>query len=129
MAAQTLLVIGTQQPRRSAMMLMARSVAGTARRHARLRLQRAQVVAAKVYELDSVFYQAMQIGTLETVGLDWRLIDQFVERIQQVTPEQVRSVARKYLTEEDLTVAVLDPLPMETGQVGHTASNGGGHEH
>ncbi len=77
---------------------------------------RAQVVAAKVYELDSVFYQAMQIGTLETVGLDWRLLDEYVTRIQQVTPEQVRSVAREYLTDEDLTVAVLDPLPLEPGK-------------
>ena len=29
-----------------------------------------QIVASKVYEKDSVFYQAMQMGTLETVGLD-----------------------------------------------------------
>jgi zinc protease len=72
----------------------------------------AQVVAAKVYELDSVFYQAMQIGTLETVGLDWRLVDAYPEKIQQVTPQQVRSVARKYLTDDGLTVAVLDPLPL-----------------
>ena len=33
---------------------------------------KAQVVARKVYEKDSVFYQAMQIGTLATVGLDWK---------------------------------------------------------
>jgi len=72
----------------------------------------AQVVASKVYELDSVFYQAMQIGSLETVGLDWRLLDEYVNRIKAVTPEQVRQVARKYLTEDNMTVAVLDPLPL-----------------
>ena len=72
----------------------------------------AQVVASKVYELDSVFYQAMQIGSLETVGLDWRLLDEYVDRIKAVTPEQVRLVARKYLTADNMTVAVLDPLPL-----------------
>ncbi|MCP3868931.1 MAG: insulinase family protein [Gammaproteobacteria bacterium] len=74
---------------------------------------RAQVVAGKVYELDSVFYQAMQIGTLETIGLDWRLIDEYAERIKKVTPQQISQVAQKYLTEDNLTVAVLDPLPLD----------------
>ncbi|HEC16239.1 MAG TPA: insulinase family protein [Sedimenticola sp.] len=77
---------------------------------------RAQVIAAKVYERDSVFYQAMQIGTLETVGLDWRLADEYVERLKAVTAEQVRAVARKYLVDDHLTVAVLEPLPMESKQ-------------
>lgn len=75
---------------------------------------RAQVVAAKVYELDSVFYQAMQIGLLETVGLDWQLTDQYVGRIKQVTAEQVRSVARKYLNDNGLTIAELEPLPLDS---------------
>jgi zinc protease len=88
----------------------------------------AQVVASKVYELDSVFYQAMQIGALETVGLDWGLIDQYAERMRAVTAEQVRAVARKYLKDESMTVAVLEPLPMDNKpQV--PAVSGGGHVH
>ncbi|MCB1858228.1 MAG: insulinase family protein [Gammaproteobacteria bacterium] len=78
---------------------------------------KAQVVASKVYELDSVFYQAMQIGLLETIGLDWRLADRYVERIRQVTPEQVRAVARKYINDENLTLAELEPLPLEDRKV------------
>ena len=77
---------------------------------------KAQVVASAVYELDSVFYQAMQIGTLETVGLDWRLIDQYVEKIRSVTPEQVQQVARKYLVDDALTIAVLEPQPLTKDQ-------------
>lgn len=76
----------------------------------------AQLVASKVYELDSVFYQAMQIGTLETIGLDWSLIDRYVEQMRAVTAEQVQAVARKYLKDESLTVAVLEPLPMDNKQ-------------
>ena len=83
---------------------------------------KAQVTAAKVYELDSIFYQAMQIGMLETVGLDWREADRYVERINSITPEQVRQVAREYLTDERLTVAVLEPLPLNLKPV---ANEGG----
>ena len=69
-----------------------------------------------VYEQDSTFYQAMKIGQLEAAGLDWRLADEYVDRINAVTAEQVQAVARKYLLEKHLTVAVLEPLPMENGQ-------------
>ena len=77
---------------------------------------KAQVIAGDVYQLDSVFYQAMKIGQFETMGLDWRLSDQYAERIQQVTAEQVREVARKYLIDDTLTVAVLDPQPLDNKQ-------------
>jgi zinc protease len=79
---------------------------------------KAQVVASKVYEKDSVFYQAMQIGTLATVGLDWQLMDQFVERLRAVTPEQVQAVAKKYLIDDHLTVAVLDPQSTSVAATG-----------
>ena len=74
---------------------------------------KAQVVAGKVYERDSVFYQAMQLGTLETVGLGWQRMDEYADRVRAVTAEQVRQVAQKYLQENRLTVAVLDPLPLD----------------
>ena len=88
---------------------------------------RAQVIAGKVFEKDSVFGQAMQIGMLETIGLGWRLADEYVERLQQVTPEQVQAVARKYLTDDNLTVAVLDPQPLD-GKTERHASAGGHHD-
>ncbi|MDH5513714.1 MAG: insulinase family protein [Gammaproteobacteria bacterium] len=90
---------------------------------------KSQVVASDVYEQDSIFYQGMKIGQLETVGLDWRLADQYVERINAVTAEQLQAVARKYLVEKNLTVAVLDPLPMDQGSKQQAAVNGGGHGH
>lgn len=74
---------------------------------------KAQVVAGKVYERDSVFYQAMQVGILETVGLGWEQLDEYVDRVNAVTPEQLQAVARKYLVDDTLTVAVLEPLPIE----------------
>lgn len=73
---------------------------------------KAQVLANDVYQKDSNFYQAMQIGLLETVGLGWQKGDEYVSRINQVTAEQVREVARKYLIEDHLNVAYLDPQPI-----------------
>lgn len=76
---------------------------------------KAQVVASDVFGRDSVQYQAIRIGRLESIGLDWRLMDGYVERIRAVTAEQVRAVARKYLTGDNLTVAVLEPQPTAEG--------------
>ena len=73
----------------------------------------AQVVAADVYQQDSMFYQGMRLGTLETVGLGWNRLDDYVQRVQAVTPEQIRAVARKYLIDDHLTVATLEPLPLD----------------
>ena len=73
---------------------------------------KAQVVANKTYERDSVFYQAMQIGMLETIGLDWRLSEEYVKNIDAVTAQQVRAVARKYFIDKTLTVAELIPQPI-----------------
>jgi len=73
---------------------------------------KAQVLAKAVYERDSNFYQAMQLGMLETVGLSWKVVDEYVDKVNQVTAEQVRDVARKYLIEDKLSVAYLEPLPI-----------------
>ena len=72
---------------------------------------KARVIARKVFEQDSMFYQAMQIGFLESVGLDWRLKDQYLEAVKAVTAEEVRRVATRYLVDDGLTVAVLEPRP------------------
>jgi len=73
---------------------------------------KAQVLASAVYERDSNFYQAMQLGMLETVGLGWQKVDEYVGKVNQVTAEQVHEVARKYLIEDHLNIAYLDPQPI-----------------
>jgi len=80
---------------------------------------KAQVLAGAVYERDSGFYQAMQLGMLETVGLGWQKADEYVSKINQVTAEQVRQVARTYLREDHLSVAYLEPQPID----GQTQNN------
>ncbi len=74
---------------------------------------RSQVVASRVFQRDSMFAQAMEIGTLESTGFSHRDAEVMLRRLQEVTPEQVQAVARKYLVDDALTVGVLDPLPLE----------------
>jgi len=39
------------------------------------------------------------------------MLDRSVERVRAVTAAQVQAVAKKYLTDSNLTVTVLDPQP------------------
>ncbi|MEW6133895.1 MAG: pitrilysin family protein [Pseudomonadota bacterium] len=72
---------------------------------------KAQAIAGDVYQRDSVFYQAMQLGELATLGLPLDLLEKRVEKLKAVTAEQVKAAA-KLLTDDRLTVAVLEPQPM-----------------
>jgi zinc protease len=82
-----------------------------------LRRAKVQLLAQLVYRRDSFFAQAMELGELESSGLSYRDADVIPERIKAVTLEQVQSVAAKYLNDDTLTVAILDPQP-----VGRSAS-------
>ena len=74
---------------------------------------KAQVIASKVFDQDSSFNMGMQIGMLDSMGYDWRLLDDYVEEIRAITPEDVQRVARKYFLPQQLTTAVLWPEKAE----------------
>jgi len=74
---------------------------------------KAQVIAAQVYQRDSMFYQAMLIGEVETAGLPLNTLETRLEKLKAVTAGQVQEAARKYLVDDHLTVAVLDPQPLD----------------
>lgn len=75
---------------------------------------KAQVIASEVYKRDSMFYQGMQVGQLETMGYSWKILNDYQARLKAITPQQVQEVARKYLLKDTLTVATLDPQPIES---------------
>ncbi|MBI4191312.1 MAG: insulinase family protein [Betaproteobacteria bacterium] len=77
-----------------------------------LKRVKAQVVAAQVFQRDSMFFQARQIGSLETAGYSYKTIDLMLRKLQEVTAAQVQEVAKKYLVDDGLTIAVLDPQPL-----------------
>lgn len=78
-----------------------------------LKRVKTQTIAAQVYKRDSLMAQAMEIGHAEASGVHWRDIDKLLEKIRSVTAEEVRAVAQKYFGDDTLTVAVLDPQPLD----------------
>ena len=38
----------------------------------------------------------MLIGTLDSVGIDWRINDSYVDKIKAINGDQVAQVAKKY---------------------------------
>jgi len=71
------------------------------------------VQASQVYKRDSVFGQAMEIGTMEMAGMSWKKIDEWITRLESVTSEEVQQVAKKYFQDDQLTIGVLDPQPID----------------
>ena len=72
-----------------------------------------QLVAAQTYKRDSLMAQAMEIGHAEATGHHWSSIDKMIEMLRGVTADEVRAVAKKYFSDDTLTVAVLDPQPID----------------
>lgn len=68
-----------------------------------------QVTAAFFMSMDSLFYRGMVLGKLASVA-HWTLVREFVPKIQQVTAEDVRRVARQYLIPDNRTLGVLLPI-------------------
>ncbi|MDP3513489.1 MAG: pitrilysin family protein [Sulfuritalea sp.] len=72
-----------------------------------------QSIAAQIYKRDSLMAQAMEIGSLEAAGVSWRDIDVLLEKLKSVSSDEVQAVAKKYFTDDTLSIAVLDPQPLE----------------
>ncbi|HEX2530967.1 MAG TPA: pitrilysin family protein [Burkholderiaceae bacterium] len=77
-----------------------------------LKRVKAQLIAGQIYKRDSIFGQAMEIGVMEMSGLSQKKIDRVIEKLKEVTSQQVQAVARKYFGDDALTVATLAPLPI-----------------
>jgi zinc protease len=81
-----------------------------------LKRVKAQITADQVYKRDSVFYQAMEIGQMESLGLSYKDIPLMLQKLQAVTAQQVQDVAKEFFKDDNLTVAVLDPQPLKGKQ-------------
>jgi zinc protease len=92
---------------------------------AELERVKARVVSSEIYQRDSTFYQAMRLGLAETVGLGWETVLEYTDRIEAVTAEDVRAVAKRYFTDDGLTVGILEPTG-ENGAMPRQPGNDGG---
>src|SRR6266704_3484893 len=79
---------------------------------------RVQLLAQLVYKRDSFFAQALELGELESCGLSFRDADRIAGRLKEITAEQIRAAAARYLVDDGLTVAVLDPQPLNPRPAG-----------
>ena len=72
-----------------------------------------QWTASEVYKLDSVMNQAREIAMYWVQGLPPDTGERLIARLRDVTAEQVRSVAARYFGDDQLTVGILRPQPMD----------------
>ncbi len=80
---------------------------------AELNRVKTQWVASEVYKLDSIFNQARELGSQWVQGMPLDAGAQLMVHLRAVSAEQVRAVAARYFGEDQLTVAVLQPQPLD----------------
>jgi len=67
-----------------------------------------QIEAAFVFAQDSIFGQAMKVGSYEAAG-GWKQMEGYLDGIRKVTRDDIRRVAREYLKTDTRTVGTLIP--------------------
>ena len=80
---------------------------------AELQRVKTQWIAGEVYKLDSVMGQARELGGNWVVGMPVDASERLIARLREVTADQVKSVAARYFGDDQLTVGVLRPLPVD----------------
>ena len=94
---------------------------------AELNRVKTQWVASEVYKLDSVFNQARELGSNWVQGQPLDAGERLIARLRAVTPEQVKAVAQKYFGDDQLTVAILRPQPVDKSRKPRTPPAGSRH--
>lgn len=74
-----------------------------------------QIESSFIMEQDSIYMQAMKLGTFEMLG-GWKLIDRYLDGIRKVTRQDIVRVAQKYLVPENCTVGILVPTKKEKSE-------------
>lgn len=73
---------------------------------------KSQLLSSQIYKRDSIFAQAMEIGMSEMEGFSWRDLDKIIANVQRVSSKDIQSIIQKYLIDDQLTIAILDPQPL-----------------
>lgn len=63
-----------------------------------------KIYAERIYQSDSITYQADEISSFEGGDISWREIDHAYKMIDSITAEQIKKVACTYLTNDRLTI-------------------------
>ena len=80
---------------------------------AELKRVKTRWIAGEIYKLDSVMAQAQELGGDWVAGLPVDADERLMAALGRVTAAQVQAVAAKYFGDDQLTVGVLHPLPVD----------------
>lgn len=80
---------------------------------AELERVKTQWMASTVYQRDSLYSRASDLGSNWVQGLPLDAEDRILALLRTVTPEQVQSVAQRYFGDDQLTVGTLVPQPLD----------------
>jgi zinc protease len=82
---------------------------------------KSQLISSQIYKRDSIFAQAMEIAIAEMNGISWKYLDDMLLNVQRVKSEDIQRVVEKYLIDDSLTVATLDPQAVQKKAAGTQA--------
>lgn len=94
---------------------------------AELNRVKTQWVAHEVYKKDSVMEQARELGSYWAEGFAPDTSERLIAKLRQVTSAQVQDVAKKYFGDDQLTVGVLLPQPIDKTKKPRTPAIGSRH--
>jgi zinc protease len=86
---------------------------------------KSQLVSSQIYKRDSIFAQAMEIAIAEMNDISWKYLDDMLLNVQKVKSEDIQRVVEKYLIDDSLTVATLDPQAIQKKPAGTQAMPAG----
>jgi zinc protease len=82
-------------------------------KEAELQRVKTQWAASETYKLDGVFNQARELGSNWVGGLPLDASTRLIAQLRSVTAAEVKAVAAKYFSDDQLTVATLLPQPLD----------------
>ncbi len=86
-----------------------------------------QWVAHEVYKKDSVMEQGRELGSYWAEGFPADSSERLIAKLRQVSAAQVQDVAKKYFGDDQLTVGVLLPQPVDKTKKPRTPALGSRH--
>ena len=70
---------------------------------------KSRLLANNIYKFDSVFYQVMQVGMMETKNHDWRLLDNYIQDINSINEDDLKAIAQKVIINNKYLYSLIRP--------------------
>jgi zinc protease len=91
---------------------------------AELKRVKTRWIAGEVFKRDSMMAQARELGSAWLLGMPLDVGERLLERLRGITAQQVQAVAAKYFGDDQLTVGILRPQPLDANKKPRRATPG-----